>query len=66
MLNTVINRLRNFGYTMKNPIPRKIFILRRFAPERYNQFINLMYTLNTQVYQGLITEEQMDSALLAF
>jgi hypothetical protein len=66
MFKNVINQVRTFGYTMKNPMPRKIFFLRNFAPQRYTEFKDLMYTLNTQFHQGLITEEQIDSALLAF
>jgi hypothetical protein len=66
MLQNVINQVRTFGYTMKNPIPRKIFFLRNFAPERYTEFRDLMYTLNTALHQGTITEAEMDSALLAF
>ena len=66
MFSNVINKVRTFGYTMKNPIPRKIFFLYHFAPKRYTQFRDLMYTLNTDYQQGLITEEQFDSALLAF
>ena len=62
----MINKMREFGYTMKNPIPRKIFFLRNFAPNRYIEFDALMYSLNTDCHLGLITEEQMDSALLAF
>jgi hypothetical protein len=66
MFSNIINKVRTFGYTMKNPIPRKIFFLRNFAPKRYAQFKDLMYTLNTDYQLGLITEEQMDSALLSF
>ena len=66
MIENVINQVRTFGYTMKNPIPRKIFFLRNFAPQRYTEFKDLMYTLNTDYHLGLITEEQIDSALLAF
>jgi hypothetical protein len=66
MLQNVINQVRTFGYTMKNPIPRKIFFLRNFAPERYTEFRDLMYTLNTELHQDLITVEQHNSTLLAF
>ena len=66
MIENVINQVRTFGYTMKNPIPRKIFFLWNFAPQRYTEFKDLMYTLNTDYHLGLITEEQIDSALLAF
>ena len=62
----MINQIRNFAHTMKNPMPRKIFFLRNFAPKRYTEFCELMYTLNTQVHQDLITEAEMDSALLSF
>ena len=51
---------------MKNPIPRKIFLLRNFAPARYIEFRDLMYALNTQFHLETITEEEMDSALLSF
>jgi hypothetical protein len=66
MFSNVINQIRTFGYRMKNPIPRKIFFLYHFSPKRYTEFRDLMYTLNTDYQQGLITEEQFDSALLAF
>ena len=66
MLNSVINKIRTFGYTMKNPIPRKIFFLHNFAPNRYADFCDLMYSLNTKLHQGTITKEEFDSALLAF
>lgn len=62
----MLNQIRNFAYTMNNAIPRKIFFLRNFAPNRYAQFKDLMYTLNTDYQLGLITEEQMDSQLLSF
>ena len=62
----MLNKIRNFGYTMKNPMPRKIFFLRNFAPKRYTEFCELMYTLNTQVHLDIITEAEMDSALLSF
>ena len=62
----MFNQVRNFAYMMSNPIRRKIFFLHKFAPNRYTQFKDLMYTLNTDFQLGLITEEQMDSALLAF
>ena len=62
----VINQIRNFFHTMKNPMPRKIFFLYHFDRNRYTEFCDLMYTLNTQVHQDLITEAEMDSALLAF
>ena len=66
MLNKVINQVRNFLHTMNNPIRRKIFFLNKVAPKRYAQFKDLMFTLNTDFQLGLITEKQMDSALLAF
>jgi hypothetical protein len=66
MISKLINKIRNFAYKMNDPIRRKIFFLRNFAPNRYAQFKDLMYTLNTDYQLGLITEEQMDSALLAF
>jgi hypothetical protein len=66
MLQNVINQVRTFGYTMKNPMPRKIFFLYHFAPKRYTEFCDLMYTLNTELHQDLITVEQHNSALLAF
>ena len=66
MFKNVINQVRTFGYTMKNPIPRKIFFLYHFAPQRYTEFKDLMNTLHADYRQGLITEEQIDSALLAF
>ncbi len=62
----MLNQVRNFVYMMNNPIRRKIFFLNKVAPKRYTQFKDLMYTLNTQVMLGIITEEQMDSQLLAF
>ena len=62
----MLNQVRNFAHTMKNPIPRKAFFLRNFAPKRYTEFRDLMYTLNTQFHLGTITEAEMDSALLAF
>ena len=62
----MFNQVRNFLHTMNNPIRRKIFFLNKVAPKRYNEFRDLMYTLNTDFQMGLITEEQMDSALLAF
>jgi hypothetical protein len=62
----MFNQVRNFVYMMNNPIRRKIFFLNKVAPKRYTQFKDLMYTLNTQVMLGVITEEQMDSQLLAF
>ena len=62
----MFNQVRNFVHTMNNPIRRKIFFLNKVAPKRYIEFRNLMYTLNTQVMLGAITEEQMDSQLLAF
>ena len=62
----MFNQVRNFLHTMNNPIRRKIFFLNKVAPKRYIEFRNLMYTLNTQVMLGDITEEQMDSQLLAF
>ncbi len=66
MFKNVINQVRTFGYTMKNPIPRKIFFLYHFAPQRYTEFKDLMNTLHADYRQGLINEEQIDSALLAF
>jgi hypothetical protein len=66
MFQNVINQVRTFGYTMKNPIPRKMFFLRNFAPKRYTEFKDLLYTLNADYHLDLITEEQMNSALLAF
>jgi hypothetical protein len=66
MISKLINKIRNFAYKMNDPIRRKIFFLRNFAPKRYAQFKDMMYTLNTDYQLGLITEEQMDSALLAF
>ena len=66
MINIFINKVRSFGYTMKNPIPRKIFLLRNFAPARYIAFKEVMYALNTQLHQDLITEEQFENALLSF
>ena len=66
MINTFINKVRSFGYTMNNPIPRKIFLLRNFAPNRYTAFKEVMYALNTQLHQDLITEEQFENALLSF
>ena len=62
----MFNQIRNFVHTMKNPISRKIFFLHKFAPKRYTEFRDLMYTLNTQVMLGAISEEQMDSQLLSF
>jgi hypothetical protein len=62
----MLNQVRNFAHTMNNPIRRKIFFLNKVAPKRYTEFRDLMYTLNTQVMLGVITEEQMDSQLLAF
>ena len=62
----MFNQVRNFAYKMNNPIRRKIFFLHKFAPKRYTEFRNLMYTLNTDFQLGLITEDQMDSQLLAF
>jgi hypothetical protein len=62
----VINKVRNFFHTMKNPLTRKIFFLYHFDQDRYTEFRDLMYTLNTALHQGTITEAEMDSALLAF
>ena len=62
----MFNQVRNFAYKMNDPIRRKIFFLYKFAPNRYTQFKDLMLTLNTQVMTGAISEEQMDSQLLAF
>ena len=66
MLNSVINKIRTFGYTMKNPIPRKVFFLYHFSPKRYTEFCDLMYSLNTELYQETISKEEYYSALLAF
>ena len=62
----MFNQVRSFVYMMNDPLRRKIFFLHKIAPKRYTQFKDLMYTLNTQVMLGVITEEQMDSQLLAF
>ena len=62
----MINQVRNFAHTMNNPITRKAFFLRNFAPKHYTEFCDLMYTLNTQFHQGAINEAEMDSELLAF
>ena len=62
----MLNQVRNFAHTMNNPITRKAFFLRNFAPKRYSEFRDLMYTLNTQFHLGAITEAEMDSALLSF
>ena len=62
----MFNKIRNFVHMMKNPISRKIFFMYHFAPHRYSEFRDLMYTLNTQFHLGTITEEEYDSALLAF
>ena len=62
----MLNQIRNFGYTMKNPIPRKIFFLYHFAPKRYSEFCDLMYTLNTELHQGTISVAEHNSTLLAF
>ena len=62
----MLNQVRNFVHTMNNPIRRKIFFLNKVAPKRYTEFRDLMHTLNTDYQLGLITEEQMDSQLLAF
>jgi len=62
----MLNQIRNFAYMMNDPLRRKIFFLHKFAPKRYTQFKDLMYTLNTDFQLGLITEDQMDSQLLAF
>jgi hypothetical protein len=62
----MLNKIRTFGYTMKNPIPRKIFFLYHFAPKRYSEFCDLMYTLNTELHQGTITVAEHNSALLSF
>ena len=66
MLQNVINQVRTFGYTMKNPLPRKIFFLYHFDRARYTEFCDFMYGLNTEYQQGLYTKEQYNSALLAF
>ena len=62
----MFNQIRNFVHMMQNPISRKIFFLHKFAPKRYSEFRDLMYTLNTQFHVGTITEAEMDSALLSF
>ena len=62
----MLNQVRNFAYMMNNPIPRKVFFLRNFAPKRYVEFRDLIYTLNTQFHLGTINKAEMDSALLAF
>ena len=62
----MINKIRTFGYTMKNPIPRKIFFLYHFAPKRYTEFCDFMYGLNVEYQMGKYTKEQCDKALLAF
>ena len=62
----MFNQVRNFAYMMNNPIRRKIFFLSKVTPKRYTEFRDLMYTLNTQVMLGAISEEQMDSQLLVF
>jgi len=62
----MLNQVRNFAHTMNNPITRKAFFLRNFAPKRYSEFRDLMYTLNTQFHLGVINEAEMDSALLSF
>ena len=62
----MLNQVRNFAHTMKNPITRKVFFLRNFSPKRYTEFRDLMYTLNFEFHLGTITEAEMDSALLAF
>ena len=66
MFSTVINQVRTFADHMSNPVRRKIFFLYHFAPDRYTQFTDLMYTLNTDYHQGLITKEQFDNTLLSF
>ena len=66
MFNKMINQIRTFGYKMNNPMPRKIFFLNNFAPKRYAQFTELMYTLNTQYQLGEITEAQVNATLLSF
>jgi hypothetical protein len=66
MFEKLISKVRTFAYTLNNPIPRKFFILKIFAPQRYTQICDLMYTLNTDYQLGLITEEQFDNALLSF
>ena len=66
MFSKAINQIRTFGYKMKNPLPRKIFFLSKFAPERYSAFKGVMYTLNTQVHLGNITKENAYQALLEF
>ena len=62
----MLNQVRNFAHTMNNPITRKAFFLRNFAPKRYSEFRDLMYALNTQFHLGVINKAEMDSALLAF
>jgi hypothetical protein len=66
MFSNVINQVRTFGYKMKNPMPRKIFFLYHFSPKRYIEFRSFMDSLHIELRQGLITEEQVRSALLAF
>ena len=66
MLQNVINQVRTFGYTMKNPLPRKIFFLYHFDRARYIEFCDFMYGLQTEYQQGKYTKEQCDNALLAF
>ena len=66
MFSNAINKVRNFGYTMKQPLLRKIFFLYHFDKERYNEFCDFMYALNTEYQQGLYTKEQYNSALLAY
>ena len=56
----MLNQVRNFAHTMNNPITRKAFFLRNFAPKRYSEFRDLMYTLNTQFNLGVINEAEMD------
>ena len=66
MFSNFINKVRTFGYTMKQPLLRKIFFLYHFDFDRYTEFCDFMYALNTEYQQGLYTKEQYNSALLAF
>ena len=62
----MINKVRNFFHTMKNPLTRKIFFLYHFDQDRYTEFCDFMYGLNTEYQMGKYTKEQCDKALLAF
>lgn len=66
VISKFIDQVRTFGYTMKNPIPRKIFFLYHFAPKRYTEFTALMNTLGAQRRDGIINEAVYNSTLLAF